>query len=140
MTMFTGAYAHTLDDKGRVILPAKCREQLASGVYVAKAPERALEVWSTAGFTRQVEEMQQWSHGDPMRRKYARVYLSGAHQDTPDSQGRITIPAMLRDYAKLDRELTIVGQGDKLEIWDRSAWDEFLGVADEEFSNLDVSW
>lgn len=140
MTAFTGEFPHTLDAKGRVILPARCREQLADGIYLSKAPERALQVWSIVGFNRQLDKMREWEGGDPMKRKFMRVFLSGAHQDTPDSQGRITIPPKLRQYARLERDLTIIGQGERLEIWDRAAWDAFLDEADEGFANLDVPW
>lgn len=140
MQAFAGTFQHTLDDKGRVILPARFREQLSTGVVLAKSQEYCLEVWTTANFERRVEEMKEWQAGDRRRRAFMRVYLSGAHPDSPDSQGRITVPQQLREYASLDRELTIIGQGNRLEIWDRESWDDFLAAAEPEFADLDMPW
>ncbi len=140
MQQFTGEYEHTLDSKGRVILPAKCRESFSSGIYISKAPEYSLQVWSTVEFHKHLETIQEWQTGDKKRRRYVRAFTSGAYQDTPDSQGRITVPPKLRTYAKLDRELMIIGVGTKLEIWDRASWTEFIAGADEDFADQDVPW
>lgn len=139
MQAFAGTFQHTLDDKGRVILPARFREQFSTGVVLAKSQEYCLEVWTTPGFERRVEELREWqAQGDKRRRHFMRIYLSGAHNDTPDSQGRLTVPQDLRDYADLDRELAIIGQGNRLEIWDRAAWFAFLDDATPDFADLDI--
>ena len=135
---FTGEHQHTLDAKGRVILPAKFREQLSTGLYFAPGEDRCIDIYPTAVFERRVEELRDRPREDKRARAYARVFLAGAHHDTPDSQGRVTIPPRLREYAALDKDLTIVGADERIEIWDRGAWETYLEQAESEFAGTDA--
>lgn len=136
--MFTGEHQHTLDAKGRVILPAKFREQLATGLYFAPSEDRCIDVYPTAVFERRVAELRSRPREDRRARAYARVFLAGAHHDVPDSQGRVTIPPRLREYGGLDKELTVVGNDERLEIWDRDAWASYLTEAESAFAGTDA--
>lgn len=135
--MFLGEHQHSLDTKGRVILPARFRERLASGLVFAPSQDRCIDVYPLTSFERRVEELRSLPREDQRARTYLRVFLAGAHEDKPDAQGRVTIPPRLRSYAGLDRELVVNGADQKVEIWDRDAWEAYRIAAEEAFANLD---
>ena len=95
--MFLGTHSPRLDDKGRLILPAKFREQLEAGVVVTRGQERCLYVFPVTEFERSADQLRQAPVTSKQARDYLRVFLSGASDEVPDKQGRITIPPVLRD-------------------------------------------
>ena len=109
--MFLGTHSPRLDEKGRLILPAKFREELADGLVLTRGQERCLYVFSAAEFERVHEQMRAAPLSSKQARDYIRVFLSGASDEVPDKQGRVTVPVPLRQYAGLDRELAVVGAG-----------------------------
>ena len=123
--MFLGTYAPKLDDKGRVILPAKFWDELSAGLVITRGQERCLYVFTEREFENLHEKIRQAPVTSKQARDFLRVFLSGASQERPDNQHRITIPSSLRDYASLGRELTIIGAGSRAEIWDTAAWNEY---------------
>jgi MraZ protein len=133
--MFLGTYAPKLDDKGRIILPAKFRDELEGGVVLTRGQDRCIYVFSTREFEELHERMRQAPVTSKQARDYMRVFLSGAHAETPDKQHRITIPAALRAYAGLDRDLAVIGAGSRAEIWDAAAWDEYLTANESAFAD-----
>lgn len=135
--MFLGEFQHTLDDKGRVILPARFRERLSTGLVVTRGMDRCLDVWPRSAYEKRVEETRALPREHRRARWHRRLLTSGAHDDVPDSQGRIVIPTRLRDYAGLDRDLVVCGNDDKVEIWDAAAWAEELELAEADFADLD---
>ncbi|SJM65449.1 division/cell wall cluster transcriptional repressor MraZ [Gulosibacter sp. 10] len=132
--MFLGTYSPKLDDKGRLILPAKFREDLAEGVVLTRGQERCIYVFSNAEFEGFHAQIRQAPVTSKQARDYLRLLLSGAHAETPDKQGRITIPAQLRKYAGLDRELAVIGAGTRAEIWDSNAWNDYVEANEASFS------
>ena len=132
--MFLGTYAPKLDDKGRVILPAKFREELSSGMVVTVGQDRCLYVYSQREFERVLEEMRGAQITSKQMRDFQRVFLSGASQEMPDGQNRVTIPANLRAYAGLERDLTVIGVGAHAEIWDSAVWAEYHSAAESDFA------
>ncbi len=134
--MFLGTHAPRLDDKGRLILPAKFREQLAGGLVMTKGQERCLYVFPMAEFERITEAMRQAPVTSKAARDYMRVFLSGASDEVPDRQGRVTIPPSLRRYAGLERDCVVVGAGSRVELWDAAAWDRYLAEQEQAFSEL----
>lgn len=133
--MFLGTYAPKLDEKGRIILPAKFRDELSSGVVMTRGQERCIYVFGTREFEEMHEKIRQAPITSKQGRDYLRVLLSGASSETPDKQNRVTIPANLREYAGLDRELTVIGAGSRVEIWDTEAWDAYLAEQETAFAN-----
>ncbi|ADH92399.1 transcriptional regulator MraZ [Arcanobacterium haemolyticum] len=133
--MFLGTYEPRLDDKGRLILPAKFRDQLANGLVVTRGQEHCLYVFPFAEFEKVLERLRQAPMTSKEARTYTRVFLSGANDQVPDKQGRITLPVALRSYAGLDRELAVIGSGDHVEIWDAEAWNTFLTTSEDEFAD-----
>lgn len=133
--MFLGTYAPKLDDKGRIILPAKFRDELSTGIVMTKGQENCLYVFSTREFEQLNDKIRQAPITSKQGRDFLRVFLSGASSETPDKQNRVTIPANLRTYAGLDRELTVIGAGSRVEIWDSEAWATYLAEQETSFAN-----
>ena len=133
--MFLGTYSPKLDDKGRIILPAKFRDELASGVVVTRGQERCLYVFSQREFESLHDKIRQAPVTSKQARDFLRLFLSGANQETPDKQHRMTLPASLREYAGLGRDLTVIGAGNRAEIWDTEAWNEYYAAAESDFVN-----
>ena len=135
--MFLGTYAPKLDDKGRVILPAKFWDELSAGLVITRGQERCLYVFTEREFENLHEKIRQAPVTSKQARDFLRVFLSGASQERPDNQHRITIPSSLRDYASLGRELTIIGAGSRAEIWDTAAWNEYYESTEAGFADTE---
>jgi len=129
--MFLGEFQHAIDDKARLTIPAKFREELAGGAVITRGFEKYLLVYTTESFTRLTVRAKNLSPTDPENRALLRLAFSGASEATLDKQGRIHIPPFLRTYAGLDGECVIVGVGDYVEIWSREGWDEQLKVVND---------
>jgi MraZ protein len=132
--MFLGTHMQRLDDKGRLILPAKFREELANGLVITRGQEHCLTLFSTREFETVHEQMRAAPMTSKEARDYLRVFLSGASAEQPDKQGRITIPQILRQYASLDRDLAVIGMGNRVEIWDAATWERYLAEREQEFA------
>jgi len=126
-----------LDDKNRVILPAKFREALADGLVMTKGQDRCLVVWTQDGFATYAQQLRAGSQTSERVRAYTRVLFASAHDDVPDKQGRITVPQNLRDYAGLTRECVVVGADTRIEMWDSVAWESYLAGTEQSFVDLD---
>jgi MraZ protein len=134
--VFLGTYSPRLDDKGRLFLPAKFRDELAGGLVITKGQERCLYVFPMAEFVRVTERLRDAPVTAKGVREYSRILFAGAHDEIPDRQGRVTVPTTLRDYAGLSRECAVVGANTRVEIWDATAWADYLSGAEESFSSL----
>lgn len=133
--MFLGTHTPRLDDKGRLIIPAKFREQFEEGVVITRGQERCLYVFPVAEFTRLESQLRQAPVTSKQARDYLRVFLSGASDEAVDGQGRVTIPQALRTYAGLDRECAVIGAGQRVEIWAAAAWETYLAEQEEAFAD-----
>ena len=135
--MFLGTHTPRLDDKGRLFLPAKFRDELAGGVVITRGQEHCLYVFTRAAFAAKAEELQSASLTSKRDRDYGRMFFSMAEDQTPDKQGRVTVPARLRDYAGLDRDCVVVGANTRLEIWDAAAWAAYETEQEQKFAEQD---
>lgn len=135
--MFLGTFEPKLDDKGRVALPARFREEMQGGIVVTKGQERCLVAYPAEDFKRLVAEYSQAPATQKRARNYLRVLLASATQEIPDKQGRIVIPQELRRYAGLGKELAVIGTGSRVEIWDSDAWRDFLEAEEEVFADTE---
>ncbi|MGN6523253.1 MAG: division/cell wall cluster transcriptional repressor MraZ [Actinomycetes bacterium] len=136
MALFVGTHSPRLDDKGRFVLPAKFRDQLTEGLVVTRGQERCLYVFPMDEFTRLTDAMRQAPVTSKAARDYMRVFLSGASDEVPDKQGRVTVPPMLRTYAGLEREITVIGTGARLEVWDAATWERYLSEQEQGFAEM----
>lgn len=135
--MLLGTYTPKLDEKGRVILPAKFREDLAGGIVVTRGQERCLYVYSSSEFERVHERIRDAPLSSKQTRDFLRMFLSGASAETPDGQNRITIPPPLRTYAGLDKDLVVTGVGSRAEIWNAEAWNEYMVAQESTYAELE---
>ncbi len=133
--MFLGTHTPRLDDKGRLFLPAKFRDRLAGGLVVTRGQERCLYVFPRDEFVRVAETLRSAPVTSKAARDYLRVFLSGASDEIPDKQGRLTVPAALRQYAGLTRDCTVIGAGSRVEVWDTTAWNSYLASTEQAFAD-----
>jgi MraZ protein len=125
--MFLGEYTHTLDDKGRLTLPAKFRDQLAQGVTVTRGLDGCLFVFTYEDWKQFTETLRErLPFTQKSARDFSRFFFSGAVDIIPDRQGRILIPPFLRQYASLEAEVMIIGTNSRLELWDTERWRQTL--------------
>ena len=134
--MFFGTYTPRLDDKGRIFLPAKFRDELAEGLVVTRGQERCLYVWSTEEFGKFTERFRQTPVTNKNARDYVRMLFAGASDETPDKQGRITVAPMLRDYASLSKQCVVIGAMNRVEIWDSASWQAYSDQQEQAFADL----
>lgn len=121
---FTGQHQRSLDPKGRVILPPRHRDLLAEGAVMVRSLDGCLGVYPLDAFDRVAERSREMRERGPVERDVVRTLFAGAVEFEPDRQGRVMIPAPLREYARLDRDVVIAGNDDHAEIWDAQAWAE----------------
>lgn len=120
--MFIGEYNHTIDAKGRLIVPSKFREQLGDEFIVTRGLDGCLFVYENSEWKSFEEKLNELPLSNEKARMMKRYFLAGANACEVDRQGRILIPAVLREFAKLGKDVTLVGVGDRIEIWDKTIW------------------
>lgn len=135
---FTGQHQHTLDTKGRVILPSAFRERLSGGLVFAPSQDRCINVYPAAAYDRMLEVLRAQPSANQTIRNYKRHLLANSYPDTLDSQGRVTIPPKLREYGRLDKNLTINGNDETVQIWDGELWDEYAASTEADFVNFSL--
>jgi len=116
---------HTLDPKGRIFLPAKWRDELAGEVVVTKGHERCLYVMTKERFEMRRTQLDQLSSNRKINRDHNRIFFSSGSEEPVDKSGRMSIPAGLRQYAGLEKDVVVIGVSDRAEIWDRSEWSAY---------------
>ena len=134
--MFLGTHTPRLDDKGRLILPAKFRDELAEGLVITKGQERCLYIWPIAEFARIADALRSAPVTQKGPRDFMRVLYAGASDEVPDKQGRVTLPQQLREYAGLGRDCVVIGANSRVEVWDTAAWDAYLAAQEQAFADL----
>lgn len=135
--MFSGAFPHSMDAKGRLVLPAKFRAQLGLGLTVTKGLNRCLWLFPEENWRLVAEQLTAETLGSPDTLALQRFFLGSAADAGPDDQGRIMLPPLLRDYAGIEKEVVTVGMGTRLEIWSRERWDAYQNdLTDERILEL----
>ena len=135
--VYMGEFTPRLDEKGRLILPAKYRGRFVDGVYLVKGQEHCVEIRDPASFEAKAAEVNAHGATHAVARAYQRTFFSSAYDETPDRQGRVTVPPPLREYAGLERDVVVVGVGDRLEMWHPTAWAEYQQRSEDEYAGLD---
>ncbi len=134
--MFFGTYTPKLDEKGRLFLPAKFRDQLTEGLVVTRGQERCLTIWSLEDFGRLTDRLREAPVTNKATRDYVRMLFAAASQEVPDKQGRISIPGSLREYASLTKDVVVIGSMNRIEIWDPKSWSTYSGEQEQKFSEI----
>ncbi|TXJ07508.1 MAG: division/cell wall cluster transcriptional repressor MraZ [Aeromicrobium sp.] len=133
---FFGTHTPRLDEKGRLFLPAKFRPRLEQGIVLTRGQDHSIFGWTLESFQLFNEKARQMPFTNKEARNFLRMLYSGAVSEMPDKQGRVTIPPVLREWAGLDRECTVVGAMDRIEIWNSERWNEFAQGQEEAFSDM----
>lgn len=134
--MLMGEYHHNIDDKQRIIIPSKFREDFCDKVVVTRGLEECLFVYSLDEWTKITEKLQTLPFTKKDARSFMRIFMSGATVCEFDKQGRITIANPLINYSAIEKECVIIGVGDRLEIWAIDKWNEFFSKNKEGLSDL----
>ncbi len=131
-----GEYAHTIDAKGRLIIPARFREGLGDSFVVTKGLDNCLFVYPQQEWAALEQKLKSLPFTRADARAFVRFFFSGATECELDKQGRILIPANLRDYARLSKDVVVLGVSSRVEIWSRERWDEYNNSAEEHFEEI----
>lgn len=134
--MFMGEFQHQLDAKGRMIVPAKFREQLTEHFVITRGLDKCLFGYTLDEWTIIEEKLKALPLTKKDARKFMRMFFSGAVEVEVDKQGRINIPKHLMEYAGLSKEATVVGVSSRIEIWDRAQWHQFYEATEDEFETI----
>jgi MraZ protein len=143
--MFLGQYQHNLDDKGRLMIPARFRELLVGGAFITQGFDRCLMVMTTGYFEEVYRRINSMNLADPTARMLRRLILSNAYPLEVDKVGRVLLPSNLRQFINLEGEAIVAGSGDYFEIWAPAQWNEQLTqlqdteANNQRFSALDLS-
>ena len=134
--MLMGEYRHTIDDKGRIIIPSKLRKDLSDNIIVTRGIEECLFIYSKDEWEKIVDKLNNLPFTKKDARAFVRFFLSGATDAEFDKQGRINIQKPLIDYAHIEKDCIVVGTGTRLEIWSKNKWDMFMNSAKENMSDI----
>ena len=134
--MFIGEYNHTIDSKGRLIVPSKFREALGDEFVVTKGLDGCLFVYPMEEWTAFTDKLKELPLTKKDARQFSRFFLAGAASCEVDKQGRILIPAVLREFAGLEKDAVLVGVSSRIEIWSRSNWEKISDVDIEDMDNI----
>ena len=134
--MFIGEYHHSIDDKGRLIIPSKFREELGNNFIITRGIENCLFVYSLDSWNEIVRKIESLPFTKKDARTFARFFLSGASEAEFDKQGRINITSPLISYANITKECVVIGTGDRLEIWSEESWNDFFTSAKDSMSDI----
>ena len=142
--MFLGRYEHTIDEKGRVTIPAKFREELGGSVYITQGFDGNLQAFPSALFEQMSHQVRSISYLDPNSRMLRRLLFSNAEKIKFDNAGRILLPSFLRETANLKEIAIVVGNGEYFELWSPEKWHEQqtslndIEANEQRFSALDL--
>ncbi|MCF3942526.1 division/cell wall cluster transcriptional repressor MraZ [Oceanobacillus alkalisoli] len=134
--MFMGEYKHNVDTKGRMIVPAKFREELGDTFVVTRGLDKCLFAYPMNEWKIIEEKLKQLPLTKKDARAFTRFFFSGAVECEVDKQGRINIPSTLRTYAALEKECVVIGVSERVEIWSGDKWEEYVEESEESFSEI----
>jgi MraZ protein len=138
--MWYGEFSHTLDEKDRFILPAKFRDKVKTfkerRLYITRGLEGCLALYAESEWIMIKDKLESLSFTKQQSRFFNRLFFSGASQIDVDSQGRISIPQYLKEFASIQREVMIVGVGNRIEVWGKASWNKFYKENRKRFEEM----
>ena len=126
--MFMGSYENSIDAKARMIVPSKFREELGLECVMTRGFDTCLDIYPMSAWKEFEEKLRGLPMSNPNARNFARKFRANAVKCEIDKQGRLTVPQPLRDFAKIDKDLTTIGNGEKIEVWSRDVWESDEGA------------
>ncbi|MGM0651287.1 MAG: division/cell wall cluster transcriptional repressor MraZ [Bacillota bacterium] len=134
--MFTGEFQHTLDGKGRVIIPSKLRDGLGDRFVITRGLDQCLFVYPNSEWVRLEQKLKKLPFTKSDSRAFTRLFFSGAMEVEADKQGRILIPNNLREYAGIEKEVMFIGVSNRVEVWSEEVWKGYFEQANENYEDL----
>jgi len=135
--MFIGSYQHSLDQKGRIAVPAKFRLSLGENIVINRYLDHCLAIYSQEGWQKEYDSLMSLNQNKQEVRKYVRAMTSQAFDLQLDVQGRINVPTTLAQLASLDKDCIFIGAGDHVELWSKEGWEQYnSSLTDEEILNI----
>lgn len=134
--MFMGEYTHNMDKKGRLIIPAKIRDELEEKFVITRGLDNCLFLYPMPEWKKLEEKLTSLPMTSKNARNFVRFFFSGANECELDKQGRVSLPLNLRDFAQFEREIVIVGLANRLELWAKEKWDSYLGEVEESYEDI----
>ncbi|WP_028775474.1 division/cell wall cluster transcriptional repressor MraZ [Shimazuella kribbensis] len=134
--MFMGEFHHSVDDKGRMIVPAKFRENLGSSFVLTRGLDQCIFAYPRAEWTQLEQKLKALPFTKADARAFTRFFFSGACEVDLDKQGRIVLPSNLRTFASLTKECVVLGVSSRVEIWDQSIWESYYAKSEESFNEI----
>ncbi len=135
-SMFLGEYRHSIDDKGRMIVPAKFREPLGPSFVVTRGLDHCLFVYPKSEWDKLEGQLKELPFTKKDARAFTRFFFSGAAECELDKQGRINVPNHLREYAKLEKECVVIGVSSRVEVWSKTLWEEYVSDSEDSFAEI----
>ncbi len=134
--MFIGEYHHTIDEKGRIIIPAKFRESLGKYFIITRGIENCLFVYPIDSWNKICDKLNSLPFTKKDARQFVRFFMSGATEVELDKQGRVNVTQPLIGYANLQKDCVVIGTGERLEIWSQEDWDSFFDSTKDNMSDI----
>jgi MraZ protein len=134
--MFMGEYHHSVDDKGRIIIPSRFRDDLGSSFVLTRGLDQCIFAYPHAEWTQLEQKLKALPFTKADARAFTRFFFSGACEVELDKQGRIVMPSNLRTFAKLTKECVVLGVSSRVEIWDHSIWESYYAKSEESFNEI----
>ncbi len=134
--MFMGEYKHNIDDKGRIIIPVKYRDELGNGFIITRGLDKSLFAYPMDEWRQIEQKLKSLPFTRADARKFTRFFFSGATECEIDKQGRVSIPNHLKIYANLDKECVIIGVSNRVEIWSKEDWENYYQESEASFNEI----
>jgi MraZ protein len=135
--VFLGEFSHSLDEKGRVVMPRKFRSDLERGCVITKGQDRCLYVFPMDRWEAEAARVLRLPRTDRRARNFSRSFFASATDQQLDKQGRVQIPESLRVYAGLEKDVTVVGVADHVQVWATPSWNDYAAEADEYYAGIE---
>ena len=134
--MFIGEYKYNLDDKNRLAIPSKFRQQFSDGLVITKGLDNCLFIYTTKEWQKLVDKLTNLPISQAKSRAFSRMMLAGAMDVTLDKQGRVVLPDYLKEFASLNKQVVVAGLYNRLEVWDEKLWAKYQRVSDKDSNNI----
>lgn len=134
--MFFGNYSHSLDEKGRLVIPKKMREELGNKIFIMKGFDGALAIYQESSYSRVVEELEKYSFNKKENRDYLRLKLASIVDLDVDKMGRVQLPTAILGKYHINKDVIVLGVGDHIEVWDKERYEEYMTSIEDEYENI----
>ncbi len=134
--MFFGNYSHSLDEKGRLVIPKKMREELGNKIFIMKGFDGALAIYQLSAYDKVMEELQKYSFNKKENRDYLRLKLASIVDLDVDKLGRVQLPTAVVNKYHINKDVVVLGAGDHIEVWDKARYEEYMTSIEDEYEEI----